>query len=63
MQYAEFIALLLNKRIFWSSPRRPAGRPITAHLLRLATRWYHTRIINLVAALHLHRSRTLTDSG
>jgi len=34
MQYLEFIALLLNKRIPRYSPCRPAGRPITAHLLR-----------------------------
>ena len=25
MQYVEFIALLLNKRIFWFAPRRPPG--------------------------------------
>jgi len=34
MQYMEFIALLSNERILWPSPRRPAGRLITAHLLR-----------------------------
>ncbi len=34
MQYVEFIALLPNKCICWSSLRRPAVRPITAHLLR-----------------------------
>ena len=34
MQYMEFVALLLNKIILWSSPRRPAVRPITAQLLR-----------------------------
>ena len=34
MQYMEFIALLTNKRFFWSSPRRTAVRPITAQLLR-----------------------------
>ncbi len=34
MQYLEFIVLSPNKRISWSAPRRPAGRPITAHLLR-----------------------------
>jgi len=34
MQYVKFIVLLLNKRLSWSSPRRPAVRPITAHLLR-----------------------------
>jgi len=34
MQYMEFVALLPHKRIFYFSPRRPAGRPITAHLLR-----------------------------
>ncbi len=34
MQCVEFIALLLNKRIPRSAPRRPAGRPGTAHLLR-----------------------------
>jgi hypothetical protein len=35
MQYADFIALLLNRHISWFLPRRPAERPITAHLLRL----------------------------
>jgi len=34
MQYVEFIVLLLNKRMFRFSPRRPAVRPRTAHLLR-----------------------------
>jgi hypothetical protein len=29
----------------------------------LATRRYHTRIINIVAAWYLYRSRTLTDPG
>ncbi len=42
MQYVEFTALLPNKRILRSAPRRTAARPRTAHL---------------------HRSRTLTDSG
>ena len=34
MQYMDFIALLVNKLIFCSSLRRPAGRPRTAQLLR-----------------------------
>ncbi len=39
MQYVEFIALFSDKRILWSSPRRPAGRPRTdpgIHCARLA---------------------------
>ncbi len=34
MQYMELLYYMLNKGIVQSSPRRPAGRPITAHLLR-----------------------------
>jgi len=30
----DLYTLLLDKIILWSSPRRPAGRPRTAHLLR-----------------------------
>jgi hypothetical protein len=34
MQPAELTLLLADNRQFLFSPRRPAGRPITAHLLR-----------------------------
>ncbi|GBE12308.1 hypothetical protein BMS3Bbin14_00116 [bacterium BMS3Bbin14] len=33
MQYLEFIALLSNRHIFWSLPRRTAVRPITHFIL------------------------------
>jgi len=49
--------------------RRPAGRPRTAHphtnesyRCRVGNSLIYPSIINIVAALHMHRSRTLTNS-
>ncbi len=54
MQYLEIIVFVPNKRIFWSVPRRPLGRLITAYLRRWQFVDINARIINFVAALHLH---------